>query len=78
MACFTAGGVEASLAALRDRFKLELSEAEAVEYAYTIIEQSSNNVSRRSMHAQHCAIASAWCQGDPLTVRALFVCLPRV
>jgi len=41
--CFTAGGIESSLTALRDRFQLDLSEAEAVEYAYSIIEQSSNN-----------------------------------
>jgi len=42
MACF-AGDAGAALAALRDRFKLDLSEEAAVEHAYAIIELSANN-----------------------------------
>ena len=42
MACW-AGGVEASLEALRGRFNLDKSEEQCVEHAYAIIEQSINN-----------------------------------
>jgi phosphatidylinositol kinase/protein kinase (PI-3 family) len=43
MACFAGLGIPGTLAALRERFKLDLSEEEAVEHAYAIIEQSSHN-----------------------------------
>lgn len=42
MACW-AGGVESSLQALRERFRLEQTEEQCVEHAYAIIEQSVNN-----------------------------------
>lgn len=42
MACW-AGDVDASLAALRDRFHLDWTEEQCVEHAHAIIEQSINN-----------------------------------
>lgn len=42
MACW-ANNPEAALQSLRERFKLDATEEECVEYAYAIIEQSTNN-----------------------------------
>ena len=42
MACWAAG-IDATLLALKDRFKLDATEEELVEHAYALVEQSINN-----------------------------------